>query len=466
MVSDDSSGSRDGTRRRTFLKSAGAAAALGVSGCLGGRNSGGSSGGGGNGSGGGGGSGGNASNGSVGGGNESSSNASTNASSPGGSSNAETIALGAAISLTGDLANEGNLYLDSYKMTIRDVNEKGGVEVGGTTYNLELKYYDDESSASTSRQLYQRLIERDGVEYLLGPYSSGVTLAAQPVVQRAQLPMVQGGGASSEIFTEDNEYVFGMLATANNYADGALALADTFEKPAVKKLGLGVANDTFSQDVARGVRNLAKKYNWEVVIDQSFPANTNDLSSIVNAVDKASPQVYVHSGHYKDAVLIANQFKQFGVTVPMPLATVGITPQSFIKETGNAGNYWHGTSQWASEASYKGFFYGAAPDYTKAFTETYDYQPDYHNAAASACILTYLNAFKKAGKLSPEAVHTKLTETDITTAFGSVNFNQNLVNKGITPVDYQWQDGSKALVGPPDLANTDPIYPVPSWSER
>lgn len=414
----------NGVQRRALLKAAGVAGLVGLAGCLGGGDGG------------------------------------------GGSGGTQKLTLGAAISETGDLANEGNLYLDSYKMTIQDINDRGGVEIGGTTYELELTYYDDESSASTARQLYQRLIERDGVNYLLGPYSSGVTLAAQPVVQRAQLPMVEGGGASSEIFTKDNEYVFGLLPTANHYADGALALANTFNNPAVQQLGLGVANDTFSQDVARGVRNVAKQYGWEIVVDQSFPANTNDLSSVVNAVANAQPQVYVHSGHYQDAVLIANQFRQFNVTVPMPMATVGVTPQSFIKETGKAGNYWHGTSQWASEANYDGFFYGTASDYAKAFTKTYDYQPDYHNAAGSACILTYLNAFKQVDSLSPKTVHAQLVKTDATTSFGPVNFNDTLVNTGITPVDYQWQDRSKVLVGPPKLANKKAVYPAPPWAER
>lgn len=386
--------------------------------------------------------------------------------SPGGSGGNQTITLGASISETGNLANEGNLYLDSYKMTIEDVNEQGGVDVNGTTHDLELTYYDDESSASTARQLYQRLIEQDGVNYLLGPYSSGVTLSAQPIVQQHQLPMVQGGGASSEIFGDDNEYVFGMLATANNYADGALATADTFSNPEVTKLALAVENTTFSQDAARGVRNLAEQYGWDIVVDQSFPTGTDDISSIVNAVGDAEPQVFVMSGHYQHAVLAANQFQQYGVNVPMSVATVGATPQSFIEETGSAGQYWYGTSQWASSANYDGFFYGTAPDYVDAFTSTYDYQPDYHNAAGSACVLTYMNAFQNASELSPDAVHQALVETDIQTSFAAIQFGPNLSNKAIKPVAYQWQDGSKALVGPPSIATDEAVYPAPTYSER
>lgn len=115
-----------------------------------------------------------------------------------------TITLGTTISKTGDFATESNLYLDAYKMTVRDINERGGVNVGGTVYELELKTYDDKSDPTTSRQLFQRLIQQDNVQFLLRPYSSGLTLAVKPIVERSQVPMVTGGAASSKVFTPDN----------------------------------------------------------------------------------------------------------------------------------------------------------------------------------------------------------------------------------------------------------------------
>jgi len=388
----------------------------------------------------------------------------TTTSSGGGGS--KTLTLGAAISQTGDLSKEGKLYLDSYRMTIGDINDKGGVDVGGTTYQLDLKTYDDQSDPSKSRQLFQKLIEEDGVDYLLGPYSSGVTLAAQPVVQKHQLPMVEGGGSSSKIFSDSNDYVFGLLATAPHYADGALSLANTFTDPGVKTLALAYQNDIFSKGTANGVRDLADQYGWDVAVDESFPSGANDLSSVLNKVKDASPQVLVVAGHYKHAVLAVKQMKQYGVDVPMTVETVGATTSDFIQELGATGNYIYGTSQWASNAGYDGFFYGSAPDYVSRFTEKYDYSPDYHNAAGSACILSYLNAFKQAGSTDPGDVRDALASTDMTTFFGSVKFDQNGANSGKKTVGYQWQDKQKKLVAPKSIASSDAVYPAPKWSNR
>ncbi|MFB6081187.1 MAG: amino acid ABC transporter substrate-binding protein [Halanaeroarchaeum sp.] len=437
MASDDRSDAISESRRK-YLAGLGAAGIAGIAGCGGnGGNDGSSS--------------------------SSSSTSTTTGSSSGGS---KTLTLGAAISQTGELSKEGGLYLDSYKMTIQDVNDQGGLDIDGTTYEFDLKTYDDQSDPSKSRQLFQKLIEEDDVQYLLGPYSSGVTLAAQPVVQQHKLPMVEGGGSSTDIFSDSNEYVFGTLATAPHYADGVLSLADTYTDPEVQEVALAYQNDIFSKGTASGVRDLCDQYGWDVVVDESFPSGANDLSSILNKVKNADPQVFVVAGHYKHAVLAVKQMKQYGVDVPMTVETVGATTSDFIDELGDSGNYVYGTSQWASNANYDGFFYGSAPDYVERFGKMYDYSPDYHNASGSACILTYLNAFKQAGSTDPGAVRDALANTDITTFFGSVKFGSNGANVGKKTVGYQWQKKKKKLVAPKSIAAADPVYPAPTWSER
>lgn len=377
----------------------------------------------------------------------------------------ETLTLGASMSQTGSLAEEGRLYTDSYEMTVRDVNERGGVEVGDTTYQLDLTLYDDQSNPSRARQLFQRLIQRDGVEHLLGPYSSGVTLAAKPVVERAQLPMVEGGGASSEIFTGDNEWVFGVLATAPNYSRGCMLLADTFGDPAVETVGVAAQNDVFSRDAASGVRQYAEEFGWDVVVDETFPEGTDDLSSVLNQVANESPEVFVLSAHFEHSVLLANQMQQFDVNVPMTVSTVGATTSEYINELGATGNYVYGTSQWDSSAEYDGFFYGSASDYYDRFTQAYDYDPDYHNAAGSAAVLVYVDALQRAGTTDPGAVRDAIAETDLDTCFGNVSFLENGANDKTT-LGYQWQDQEKRLVAPPDLATAEAVYPTPAWNER
>ena len=88
----------------------------------------------------------------------------------------DTILFGAAISITGKTAKEGEYTRDGYQFAIDKLNELGGVKVGGKTYKLALKYYDDETKPERTAQLIEKLINEDKVNLILGPYGSSPTV--------------------------------------------------------------------------------------------------------------------------------------------------------------------------------------------------------------------------------------------------------------------------------------------------
>ena len=73
----------------------------------------------------------------------------------------DTIVLGSAISLTGKYATNGEHTQRGYDLGVKIINDAGGVKVGGKTYKLDVKYYDDESNSAKAAALAQRLIEQD-----------------------------------------------------------------------------------------------------------------------------------------------------------------------------------------------------------------------------------------------------------------------------------------------------------------
>jgi len=85
----------------------------------------------------------------------------------------DTILLGAAVSLTGRYSTSGHDTRNGYDLTVRMINEAGGVRVAGKAYQLEILYYDDEATPARGAQLAERLIRQDGIQFMLGPYSSG-----------------------------------------------------------------------------------------------------------------------------------------------------------------------------------------------------------------------------------------------------------------------------------------------------
>ena len=129
----------------------------------------------------------------------------------------DTIILGSAISLTGKYATNGLHTQRGYDYAAKIINEAGGVKVGGKSYKLAIKYYDDESTPARGAQLAERLIQQDGVEFMLGPYSSGMTKAIAPVSEKFGVPMVEAEGASRSLFTQGYKYLFAVLSTSEQY---------------------------------------------------------------------------------------------------------------------------------------------------------------------------------------------------------------------------------------------------------
>jgi ABC-type branched-subunit amino acid transport system substrate-binding protein len=105
------------------------------------------------------------------------------------------ITLGAAVQLTGRQANTGRYYGDAYQMAVDQINQKGGVTVGGTKYKLALRVLDNQSDVNLGVRQYVQLLTQDKVNFLLGPFSSNDALDDSSVAEKYQVPMVKITGS-------------------------------------------------------------------------------------------------------------------------------------------------------------------------------------------------------------------------------------------------------------------------------
>ena len=131
---------------------------------------------------------------------------------------AGTVRLGAALSETGKYSVEGKDSRQGYDTWLRWVNEiYGGIRVSGERYRAEIVYYDDKSDADTAGNLTQRLIDADRVDFLLGPYSSGLTTGTSAIAEANNVLMVEGNGTSDTMFERGFENLFLVATIASDY---------------------------------------------------------------------------------------------------------------------------------------------------------------------------------------------------------------------------------------------------------
>jgi branched-chain amino acid transport system substrate-binding protein len=216
----------------------------------------------------------------------------------------DVIVLGATVSLTGKYAQNGQNTKNGYELAVRKVNDKGGVKIGGRSYRFVVRYYDDESTPARGTELAERLIKQDGVKFMLGPYSSELTKAILPVVEKYNVPMVEGNGAARELFTKGYRYVFAVLSTSDQYLTPAIELAAEHAGKLGKtkdklKVALAMANDPFAQDVRAGVLEDVQRHGMMSVIDDQLPPELDDMSVTLTKVKALKPDVLVISGHEK-----------------------------------------------------------------------------------------------------------------------------------------------------------------------
>ena len=230
----------------------------------------------------------------------------------------DTITLGSSISLTGKYATNGLHTQRGYDYAVKVINEAGGVKVGGKSYKLAVKYYDDESTPARGAQLAERLIQQDGVEYMLGPYSSGMTKAIAPVSEKFGVPMVEAEGASRSLFTQGYKYLFAVLSTSEQYLATAIDFAAAKSSdPKSVRIALAFEGDPFSMDVRAGVMDKINEYGMKVVIDDQLPADLSDMSTTLTKVKALKPDALIISGHSKGAATAARQIDEMKVNVPM-----------------------------------------------------------------------------------------------------------------------------------------------------
>ncbi|MEM7057525.1 MAG: amino acid ABC transporter substrate-binding protein [Pseudomonadota bacterium] len=382
---------------------------------------------------------------------------------------ADEIVLGSAISLTGKYSTNGLHAKNGYDFAVQKINDAGGIEIDGKKYKLRVVYYDDESTPARGAQLAERLIQQDGVQYMLGPYSSGLTKAIAPVTEKYQIPMVEAEGASRSLFNKGYKYMFAVLSTSEQYLASAIDLAAEMAKkegkePSDVRVAMAFENDPFSLDVRAGVIADMEKYGMQNVIDDKLPRDLSDMSATLTKVKALKPDLLLVSGHSKGAATAARQIGEMGISVPM----IAMTHCEAADVTGkfpDAANGLLCPTQWAETLSYSDPFFGTAAEYEAEFKQAYPEYAEktvpYQTAQATAAVWVFKDAFERAGTLDKEALRDAIAATEISTFYGGIKFAPEGNNIAKPMVLRQVQDGKYNVVAPSDFASHQIEFPRP-----
>ena len=376
----------------------------------------------------------------------------------------DVIKLGASVQLSGANANTGRYYRDAYNLAIDKINAAGGVKVGDKTYKLKLDILDNQSDVNLSVRQYVELLTSSKVNFLLGPFASNFALNDSSVSEKYKVPMVQGGGASGQIFSRGYKYVFGTLPPANDYFASTIDMLKGLE-PAPKTVALVSADDSFDVSVAKGTRKHIEAAGMKIVLDEKFRDGGGEFSSILSQIKSKNVDAVLWSGHETDALNFIRQAKSLNVNPnDFYSFTVGVPTADFRKALGKDADYAFGMTSWLPSDQLKDKWFGDAAQFADAYKKKFGYQPDYHAASGAADVETFAYAVEKAGSLDPNAVRDAIAKSDFESLYAHVKYGEN-GQIDLPQIVVQIQDGKLVPVYTTKILNK-PQYPIPAWDKR
>ncbi|MEN3357683.1 MAG: branched-chain amino acid transport system substrate-binding protein, partial [Mycobacteriales bacterium] len=339
------------------------------------------------------------------------------------SASADSLVLGASMSLTGSLAREGLLTKEGYDLCQATVNARGGVPIGGRTYRLDLRYQDDTSKPDTAGTLVDQFNDQ-GVKLILGPYGSATTEAAAAVIERNHQVMADSAGADDKIFEKGYTRTFAVLSPATKYAASIVKAIAELAQPRPARVAFLSADDGFSKTVTTAGAAEATAQGMDVVATEYVPNGASDVSASLTKVKSKRPDVIIGSVHLVEGVAIIKQAKELGITPAGGFGeTVAPPTPDFTQTLGPIADGVLGSTQWTPQTTGKDAWFGTAADYVTAFKAKFGRVPEYHNAEATAACLTLILGAQKAGSTDPDKVRDAIAGLNESSFFGPITFD-------------------------------------------
>jgi len=233
---------------------------------------------------------------------------------------AESLTIGAVGPKTGPLAGGGVVtFWPNVQLWAHDVNARGGLDVGGTKYTVEIVEYDDQTNPGETIKAVQRLATQDEADFILAPYSTGLNIAAAPIFAKYGYPMVTHTAISDQIEDLSSKFpnMYFTLGGATGLAGGVVEVLSGMREAGEIGNRVAMVNvaDAFGIELAEVARPQFAEAGFEIVYDSSYPLGTQDLSPVVKGAKAANPDAFIAWSYPPDTFGLTEQAKIEGLNV-------------------------------------------------------------------------------------------------------------------------------------------------------
>ncbi|ANY08512.1 hypothetical protein AFB00_22075 [Pseudonocardia sp. HH130630-07] len=380
------------------------------------------------------------------------------------------VRVGVAVSRTGTYSVEGTSVRHGYELWEQKVAESGGIMMDGVRRPVEVVYYDDQSDPETAIRLVQRLISEDEVDFVFGPYSSGLTIATSAIARQYRTIMFAGGAAANSVFEQGNDYVFSPLSLTSQYTTSGL---DLLHARGARSVGIMHTDDAPMIDVRDATLANARRLGMTVTSVQAVPSTATDVRGALTQIAADRPDVFVEAGTSVLGVLATRTLRDIG-WAPETLMVQAPTESAFVEQLGlDVAAGIMAPTQWEPSVAYADPFFGTAEQFAQEYRTRFAEDPSYLSAGAAAAAYSLQRALETAGTTDTETVRRTLVDLEFTCFFGPIDFSGPDDPSGLAGANIGREmltlqvgpDGRRQIIAPPDAAGAE-FRPMRDWSER
>ena len=369
---------------------------------------------------------------------------------------AEPLRIGLSAQLSGRHSVQGKEALKGIKLLADGLRARGGIRTrDGKVFSPELVFYDDASLPGKTRENTLRLLEKDRVNVLLGPYSSSLATACAQAAAEADRVVWNHGGSSEEVAGTGGARVVSAITGAASYFRGVVDMAGGFRDRPAEIAVLRLLGSGFSKSVCEGARRRAESLGMGTRMFY-FRSGTKDFSPILSAVKNQGTDCLLCCGGMEDDIALARHVSEKERGSFRMVATLAAAINEFRTRLGPRCEEFVSTSQWEPSLSAPADFGPDAREFSREFEKAYGHVPDYtaaqsYNMGLIAAKLVERTSSGDDGVLFEEALRSRFR-----TFYGDFRLDpRTLEQTGHRMLVTQWRDGEKKIVFPKEFAESE-----------
>ena len=402
---------------------------------------------------------------------------------------AKTVKIGALYPFSGGSAAAGPEAKFLIDMVVKKVNEEGGLDALNGA-KIEIIYGDTQGDGQVALTEFERLVNVEGVNCLLGGYNTAVANTLSQYVIAAQVPMLMTSAAGNDAFSVDNRYVYHANSCSANDLPTSKKITEYQNQLCGNPRTSLVIYD--SADYGAQVwqdKQIVAAETGNTVIGIPVVAGAADYSAEIAKI-KEYEGVAAYSEPtliMDDAIRLMKQMYDKGVAMPVFAAGGGYLQGDFIQQCGKAAEYVFSTAWFFDDMKYAAYDVEWACEVSNAFAAEFGYPFNENASCVWTGIWSLIDALERTTADEPEAIVTALEATDIKgehpallfTLADHIKYEDGLI-EGTDVVVYNqnryensvaWgciMDGAWRVVWPENYVNPDyPLtWPIPAVSER